>query len=134
MLEWKNEYSVSNDEIDKQHKRLFEIGSELYVLLKSKKYDAYDDIVSVLDELEKYTVYHFDYEEKLMKKYGYAGYEEQKREHDAFIRKLEETNKLDIDEEQLVVMMDLVVFVANWITAHILKSDMQYKDFFMGKM
>lgn len=133
-FEWKDEYSVNVAEIDQQHRRLFEIGARLYDLAGAKDgYDHYDDIMEVLRELREYTQYHFDYEEKLMEKYGYERFEAQKIEHHFLIRKIQKFEDKDIDERQEETVISLVGFVSDWISSHILKEDMMYKGFFNSK-
>lgn len=134
MFEWKNEFSVNIQEIDTQHKKLFEIGSRLYALIRMKNFDVFDDIITVLTELEDYTKYHFNYEEKLMALYGFEDYEAHKMQHSIFVQKLEDVRKIDIDEAQSKVLMDIIVFVADWITNHILKRDHEYMDLFLQKI
>ena len=134
MFKWKPEFSVNVEEIDKQHKRLFELGGRIYDIASLKdSFDHYDEIMEVLDELRSYTDYHFNYEEKLMTRYNFEGYEEHSFEHLFFMKKLDRIEKKDIDSAQNETALDLVKFVANWIEDHILKSDMKYKDFFNSK-
>lgn len=134
LFKWKDSYSFTIEEIDKQHKRLFEIGADLFDIASLKDdYDHYDEIIKLLDELKEYTVYHFGYEEKLMEKYGYSEFDIHKIEHDFFIKKLARLEKLNLDEKQNEAIVDMIRFVADWVSAHILKTDFQYKDFFKEK-
>jgi hemerythrin len=133
-FKWKEAYSCNIAEIDKQHKRLFEIGDRLYELATlNDNYDHYDEIVKTLDELKDYTIYHFGYEEKLMEQYGFSYFEPHKIEHDFFVKKLKKLERKDFDENQGEAVVEMLQFVADWISAHILKTDMEYKDFFNGK-
>lgn len=133
-FKWRDSFSVNVTDIDNQHKRLFEIGSRVYDLASlNDDYDHYDEIMEILAELKDYTAYHFDYEEKLMAKYGYGDLESQQIEHSFFIKKLDRIGKKDIDGQQNETMIEMVNFVSNWISDHILKSDMSYKDFFNGR-
>ena len=62
-----DKYMLGIDSVDNQHVKLLSIIEEIGELIKGcKKYDRYDDIVSIVHELEKYTVDHFAYEEQLM--------------------------------------------------------------------
>ncbi len=134
MFKWKDNYSCNVEEIDNQHRRLFEIGNNIYeLLLLDEKIDKYDDIQKGLMELKDYTIYHFDSEEKLMDKHGYENLENHKIEHIAFIKKIEEFCSKDIDEDQQEAVMDMLTFIANWIEKHILGTDHKYKDFFNEK-
>ena len=72
MFEWKDEYSVNVKDIDEQHKRLFEIGAKIYeVAVLDDQYDHYDEIMAIMSDLTEYTVFHFDFEEKLLSSCGY---------------------------------------------------------------
>lgn len=133
MFEWKDGYTCTIDEIDKQHKKLLEIGARIYQILKSeKKIDKYDDIAAVLKELKEYTIYHFGYEEKLMETNGYSDLEDHKVKHQQFVDKIIDIEDMDIDENQDKAIMEMLMFVADWIEKHILVADMGYvKEFIM---
>ncbi|PAB58423.1 bacteriohemerythrin [Anaeromicrobium sediminis] len=134
MFTWKEEYSCNIKSIDDQHKELLKIGSSLYEMVRLKKHeDNYDELVQILNELKDYTLYHFQAEEKLMEEYGYEELFLHKFEHKSFLKKLEGLELDELDEKQFDMTMDLIVFVANWIEQHILKSDLKYKEFFNSK-
>ncbi len=133
-FEWKDDFSVNIKEIDKQHKRLFEIGARINDLAYAQDgYDHYDDIMVVLHELREYTEFHFRHEEEMLQKYGYDRYDNQKFEHHFVIRKIQKFENSDIDEKQEETIINLVAFVSDWIASHILKEDMRYRDYMNGK-
>lgn len=130
MFEWKDQYSVSIEEIDRQHQRLFEIGAKIHeITLLDSRFDYYDQIIAVLDELKEYTVFHFDFEEKLLEQHGYTQLEQQHFEHVFFIKKLEKIGRKDIDGMQTETAEEIARFIADWIAGHILQSDMKYKEY-----
>lgn len=134
LFKWKDAYSCNVEAIDQQHKKLFELGSKLYNMVSLKDgADHYDEIMNVLLELKDYAIYHFDFEEGLMEKHGFPGLSTHLKEHNSFIDKIVELENEDIDEKQRKITMDIIIFVSNWIEQHILKTDMQYKDFFNNK-
>jgi len=134
MIKWKEEFSVNIREIDEQHKRLFEIGSKIYEIIElNDNCDHYDDIMEVLNELTDYTVFHFEFEENLMRNYGCEELESQQFEHMFFIKKLKKLTDKDIDKQQTETESDIIKFIIEWISGHILKSDMKYKQFFNEK-
>lgn len=134
MFKWKDNFSVNIESIDEQHKELFRIGSFLYEIASiNDDVDRYDEFMSALVEMQDYAVYHFSYEEKLMKDNKYPKFDKHKRQHDAFIDKVTSVNHEDLDENQSKVGMDLVVFIANWIENHILRTDMEYKEYLNQK-
>jgi hemerythrin len=134
MFEWKETYSTNIAMIDEQHKQLLKLGTELYEIVSLKdNADHYDEIIDILLKLKDYTIYHFESEEKLMDEYHVPGVETHKKQHAAFINKLNKLDKEDIDYNQSDVTMDLLIFIADWITQHILKTDHMYKDFLNEK-
>jgi hemerythrin len=134
LFKWKDDFSCNVRTIDEQHQKLFEIGSELYDFLSTKgEVDYYDEIMNLLQEMKDYTIYHFKTEEKLMEQYGYEELEVHKEQHKAFINKINEFLDKDIDKEQEKVIMDMVMFIADWIEKHILKTDLRYREFFNNK-
>ena len=122
---------VDVTEIDKQHKELFRIGGKIAELVMLKdEYDHFDEIMAILAELRDYTIYHFQFEEKLMNKYGYSELDHHKIEHLFLTKKIEKFESQDIDEKQGEAIIELVRFISDWIAGHILKTDMKYKEFF----
>lgn len=133
-FEWKQIYSVNVSEIDKQHKRLFEIGKQISDLVLARDdYDHYDEIMTILQELKVYTLSHFEYEEKLMEQYGFKEADSHKIEHIFLVKRLDRLQKKDIDTKQKEAVIELITFISDWIAGHILKTDMRYKEFFNEK-
>ncbi|WP_367569148.1 bacteriohemerythrin [Lacrimispora sp.] len=130
-LRWRNSFSCNIQEIDNQHKKLFEISSKLNILAPiCSKIDFEDEIKEVLNELKEYAIYHFDYEEKLLQKFSYKDFEEHHQAHTVF---LDQVLKFERDNQKLnkpEIVTNIISFLTGWITAHILKTDMKYKDFF----
>lgn len=134
LFKWEDEFSCHVRNIDEQHKKLFEIGGRLYdIAALSDEYDHYDEIINILDELKDYTLYHFDFEESLMKDNGYPDFDIHKIEHDFFIKKIKKIESKDLEGNQGESTMEMIKFVADWISAHILKTDKQYEEFFSKK-
>ncbi|AZO96198.1 bacteriohemerythrin [Halocella sp. SP3-1] len=128
MFEWKDSYSVGIEEIDKQHENLLGIGEELVYVMENttKGLDQYDEIKRLLKELYDYTVYHFTAEEKLMKKYDFIDLPSHQFQHKLFVKKIEEIDLDEFDNDQIDSTFKIMEFLSNWITNHILKIDPQY--------
>ncbi|AND84770.1 bacteriohemerythrin [Clostridium tyrobutyricum] len=132
MFEWKDKYSCGIKRVDDEHKKLFEIGQSIYSMIKKEDNQIFyiDEILDSIDELRKYTIYHFEDEERLMQLYEYPGYKQQKLVHDKFIEKIESIDESDIEknpEEEVIKLLD---FVYKWISEHILGMDLKLKDYF----
>ncbi|MGB4045849.1 MAG: hemerythrin family protein [Halanaerobiales bacterium] len=128
MFEWDDILSVGIEVVDDQHQELFRIGRELVYVLEntSAGLDQYDDIIKLLKELHTYANYHFSEEEKLMEAADFIGLPAHRFQHKIFIRKIEEIELDEIDEDQKNQALELLDFLANWITNHIMKIDREY--------
>lgn len=84
----------------------------------------------MLNELLEYTEYHFNYEEDIMKTHNYAGFTQQLHEHKFYINKIKTISGRDIDEDQHQAILDIVDFLSEWISSHILLEDRKYATYF----
>lgn len=132
MFKWQDSFSSGIEEIDNQHRKLIEIGSRVYdTALLNDDYDHYDELMAILQELVDYTQYHFGYEEELFEKYNYEKAFEHKIEHEFFIKKLKKITSKDLDNSQREAFFQLLDFLSDWITGHILGSDKEYRECFL---
>lgn len=126
MIYWKEEYSLGVEKIDEQHKKLFQIASDIYNLLKNDFYiDKYDRILLLISELRDYAVFHFKTEEEFQLEIGYRKYLSHKVEHDDFVKKINSLDLSRIDENQDQYILELLDSVVKWISDHILKRDLE---------
>ncbi|HEX9026315.1 MAG TPA: hemerythrin family protein [Clostridium sp.] len=124
MYEFKEEYKTGIDFIDEQHKVLFEIADKTYNLLKNDfALDKYDKIVALIEELQNYTVFHFNAEEEYMKSINYKRMFTQKVEHDAFIKRIKDVDFKKIDHDQDDYIVSILQLLNDWLTGHIFEND-----------
>lgn len=132
-FQWKEEYNLNIEEVDKQHKKLLEIGKRAYdIAIIDDGYDRYDEIMTIIDELLEYTKYHFEYEEKMLKEYNYDHIHNQEEEHGFYVYKINEVasrDEQDIDDNQRKVVLEIIDFLSEWISKHINVADRQYAVF-----
>ncbi|NSB94395.1 hemerythrin [Clostridium saccharobutylicum] len=120
----KDEFKTGIDFIDAQHKKLFDIADDAYNLLKNEfTIDKYDKVVQLINELKEYTAFHFKCEEEYMESINYKRMFTQKIEHDAFIKKLDDIDFKTIDENPDKYVFEMLEFLNNWLTGHILHND-----------
>lgn len=130
-FQWKNRYILNIEEIDKQHRKLFEIGERVYYLaILNDSYDHFDEIMAIMNELLEYTEYHFNYEENIIKTYKFDGYGQQQQEHESYVIKIKSIYSKDIDNNQQQTIIEIVDFLSEWISSHILFSDRKYATYF----
>ena len=124
MYEFKEEYKTGIDFIDEQHKVLFEIADKTYNLLKNDlALDKYDKVVALIEELQNYTVFHFNAEEEYMKSINYKRMFTQKVEHDAFIKRIKDVDFKKIDHNQDEYIINILQLLNDWLTGHIFEND-----------
>lgn len=110
--------------IDNEHRELFRIIGEVHRVITDEFIpDKYDEIVFLLEEMKRYTIFHFSDEEKYMESIQYEGLAAQKRAHDAFIARLEGMDLEHVDEHQQETLEELMDFLTEWLINHILNSD-----------
>ncbi len=123
-FKWSDEYSVSSEVLDNQHKQLFALTNELYEAFAAG--DHKERMGEIIQRLHDYTVYHFKEEEKLLKSKGQALSEEHLAQHQEFIKKIK-----DISERhktgRATVTFGLMSFLRSWLTDHIMQTDHKYK-------
>ncbi|MDD3023001.1 MAG: bacteriohemerythrin [Syntrophomonadaceae bacterium] len=124
MISWRDEFSIGVKEIDEQHMQLFKIADKAYELLKDQwRDDKYDGIVSILEELKQYTVYHFKFEEYYQMSIKYPKFLSHKIMHDDFIEKINSIDLERIDDNQGQYLLEIMDFIVKWIEGHILGQD-----------
>ncbi len=88
---WSDEFSVGIDEIDRDHRKLFELLTKLHDA--SHAGTRREELGKVLDEVLHYLCYHFAHEEELLLQTNFPGYEKHRRLHQAMIGMIEEICK-----------------------------------------
>ena len=129
-FDWKEEYSVGINAINKQHKVIIELMNDLFESIR----DAREDMVieEVLQELIKYSKYHFGLEKTLFEKYTYPKVEGHLKEHQYFVEKIESFMK-ELTNNKQVVPIETLDYLKNWFQNHMMKTDVDYGQYFKEK-
>jgi len=132
-IEWSQDFSVGVEEIDRQHKELFERINNLDSAMKQGK--AKEEVVRLIEFLDEYATMHFGTEEKYMTDYGYAGYPLHKSKHSRFIEELSYIrSKLDAEGVTAEVIMLSNNLLIKWFSNHIRTIDMMLGSFLKSKI
>ncbi|KPA19257.1 hemerythrin, partial [Candidatus Magnetomorum sp. HK-1] len=123
VFSWRNDYSVSVEEMDRQHKELFDAANELYEAIHSEA--KKEDILDALDFLIRYTEVHFQEEEELMQSNKYPDFEAHQKRHSYLIVKIK-TFQSQYTSDEIEIGSELIDFLKDWIVNHILREDRQY--------
>jgi hemerythrin len=129
-LEWNDKLSVKVTVFDLEHKRLISIINKVDAAMSAGR--GGDMILTVLNDLVNYTKTHFTHEELELSKRNYPGLEIHKKEHTAFISKIEQF-RADAKAGKPMMGLQVTSFISSWITNHIMKTDHQYGDFLNQK-
>jgi hemerythrin len=130
LIDWSPSLSVGIVEIDEQHKKLIGIINRLNDAMKAGK--GKDALSQILSETADYTIYHFGTEEKYMQQFGYPGYQRHKIEHKGLLDKVTALAK-DLAAGKITITLDVMTFLKDWLSKHIVGTDKQYGPFFNQK-
>ena len=123
-VEWDNSYSVGNEEIDCEHKVFIKIIARFVEMTKEKNSYKFKRNV---DELIKYSEFHFVSEENRMYDSDYPDLLNHKKEHENLLASLKHMEmKLYIDK---ATVDEFVPFLVTWFLDHTVKTDLKMANY-----
>lgn len=126
MFQFTEDCILGLDEIDEEHRRLFDLLGQGMDMLKNRYiWDRYEDIKDLLRQLEDYAEQHFAHEEAYMEQIRDPELILQRSQHMAFREKICNFGLTDIDEPQVQqeLLEELISYLAKWLYHHIIGSD-----------
>ncbi len=130
LIEWNESLYIGIKSVDEQHKMLVNILNNLNNTLQ--KQGEPDEIVQAFDAVKVYTIKHFKYEEDLFKQYNYPETKEHIQEHHQLIEQLETLHQ-GLLEGNIMIGVELLTFLKEWLQHHILETDKAFIPFFISK-
>jgi hemerythrin len=122
---WGPSLETGIDVIDAQHKALFEAIDTLATSFRAGL--AVTKARESLEFLARYTVEHFQTEERFMRAMGYPDLDAHRVEHGRLVSKLQ---MLQVKQGKgYLVTAEVATFVADWLAHHIHEADMGYVQF-----
>lgn len=118
VIYWDKAYSIDHEKIDNEHKRLFEIATEIHKYSNDSK-----KIMQIVKELVRYTKIHFANEEDYMQSIGYKELQEHRNIHVQIVGSLNDIIKNINDVPMKQTLFLLTKFVNEDILLHILIED-----------
>ena len=115
LMVWKDAYSVGNEVLDSQHRRLIELVNDL---------SREADLAVVLAGLREYGDTHFRTEESLLAAAAYPDLEEHRKYHEAFRRWLDGViEAYEAGGDDVVARRDIHHYLCVWLANHLLVHD-----------
>ena len=116
-LEWNDRYTTGHDEIDAQHRDLFDLVNRM------AKVHTVEEIKPLLLLLFKHTREHFQQEEDLIRSKGFPGLAAHINGHNFLLGRLNtfsaEVGKGSFNKDELIKLM------SNWAMNHIVNDDIK---------
>jgi hemerythrin len=126
LLNWNNSYTVCDEMLDNQHKKLVSIINDLFDALKEGKGNEVQG--SILNELVSYTQTHFRAEEEKFKRTQYGEVTSHLAEHKDFVAKILDF-KRSFDSGKIGLSIEIMNFLKDWLINHIKGTDKGYVEF-----
>lgn len=130
IVKWTSDYLLGIEEIDGHHRHLFDLLNKTYEMFVAGESKC--DLSNVLDELIDYATYHFTAEEMSMAKNCYPNYTQHCALHQKFCQRINEIQK-DYLSGRTELSLEILSFLKNWISSHILVQDADYGNYIKQK-
>jgi hemerythrin len=129
LIGWTPECSLNLKEIDDQHQELVRLINELHQGMMERK--SQQILGDIINGLIAYTKTHFLTEEKYFIEFGYNEAVIHKKEHRDFVSKVSDFKK-DFDRGKMMLSMEIMNFLKDWLVKHIQGSDKKYVPMFQA--
>ncbi|MBF0594876.1 MAG: hemerythrin family protein [Candidatus Omnitrophica bacterium] len=130
MITWSDSLKVDIKVIDEQHKIWIGLINKLHeAMLQGKGKEILGEVYT---ELINYTIYHFDFEEKLFQQYGYKESLSHIQMHANLTQRVKDL-KTEFEKGTFLITIDTMDFLNDWLYNHIMKPDKQYASFLKSK-
>jgi len=130
IVEWNNTFELGVQLFDEHHYHLVELLNRVYDNFTAGA--PAENIGIIFDELIDYATYHFASEELWMKDNSYPKINDHCIEHERFTRRVVEMQK-DFHAGKLNLSLEVLTFLKNWLTNHILQIDIEYGRYIASK-
>jgi len=128
-MQWAAVYSLYDERVDKEHKKLFELAN----VVEDCQYDS-KLLQSAVKELVRYTKFHFLSEENYMKELNYIHLAEHIKLHRQIVESLNTIIKQMPDEPLEKTYQAVYDFVKNGLVQHIIVEDKKLQHFKRSKL
>ena len=129
---WRDQMSVANHLIDMDH-RLLICKINMIELALQVPGEELANLKLALDQLEDYTVKHFEREERLQVAINYPSWGDHKNLHQSLVERLQEIKAQVLEDEDSSRLATeaprITELLRDWLLVHVLKEDMKLKPY-----
>ncbi len=125
-IQWREELSVGVEELDQEHRMLFDILDRLEYTITHNREKR--ELAIILGEFIFYAERHFQTEENYMRSISYDGLDEHIRDHER-VRDYIEQMKDEYNRGNYKITHELADFIREWIDKHMEKEDQKFVHF-----
>ncbi|MDR2864213.1 MAG: hemerythrin family protein [Spirochaetaceae bacterium] len=130
--QWSESLATGNEQIDEQHKQLFEAINNLMKACRQGQGGA--ELKKSIDFLNDYTIKHFFDEQVIQQKYKYPDYENHKNIHEGFKATVRDfSHKLILKGASEELANEVRTQIGDWLVNHIKTQDIRLGIFIKGK-
>lgn len=126
-IQWSKEYSVNHAIIDYDHQMLINIINQLQASIDQKA--TRQRVGGIIESLVKYIETHFAREEQIMRDCNFDDFEAHVAKHREIEKTVRDIQMMYMKQPQTIKIDEIMNFLRNWLTNHILRSDKQYVPF-----
>jgi hemerythrin-like metal-binding protein len=123
--EWDNSMSVGVNASDDDHKQLIDMINRLHEGMRNGQ--GKEVLGKILDDLVKYTKFHFAREEEFFDRTGYPALDH-KNAHKELVKQVEELESRYKSGES-ALSIETLDFLRDWLTVHIQGTDKKYSSY-----
>ncbi|MFC5312962.1 bacteriohemerythrin [Azospirillum rugosum] len=124
---WDEKMSVGVAVLDDDHRKLIDMFNGLLKTGIAEK--DRESLSGLLGGLNDYTKVHFAREEDLMERQGYPNLEQHRAAHRYFIDEVQKLCQDNDDSNEMMLRIDLILLLKEWLIEHIQNVDAQYTPF-----
>jgi len=130
LFKFSEPFRVDVKDMDTQHIGIFDFINRIHAALKQNK--GHGEISRIVTDMRNFTSKHFKEEEVLMRKINYRDLDKQISAHNNLISRVDQIiNQFNSNQE--VNMIEVMVFLKDWLVGHIMGMDKKYAPFMHDK-
>lgn len=131
-IQWRESLAIGIDEIDNQHKQLFEAIDKLFTACSQGK--GRQEVANTINFLEDYTIKHFTDEENYHIRSNYPERVAHKQIHDKFLKNFQNLKQQFENEGPSIIFVSTInKTVVDWLINHIGQADKAFGEYMKNK-